>query len=76
MGAPGKINYFPGQEAASQAHLHPGISRTSPAHEKFSFGFQVGAVHDGYESLETEIRFKGDPNLDPESDSKNAIRLE
>ncbi len=36
----------------------------------------IGAVHDGYEYLETEILFKGDPNLDPESDSKLAIHLE
>lgn len=36
----------------------------------------IGAVHDGYEYLETEIVFKGDPNLDPESDSKRAIHLE
>lgn len=36
----------------------------------------IGAVHDGYEYLETEIVFKGDPNLDPESASKRAIHLE
>jgi protocatechuate 3,4-dioxygenase beta subunit len=36
----------------------------------------IGAVHDGYEYLQTEILFKGDPNLDPESDSKYAIHLE
>jgi protocatechuate 3,4-dioxygenase beta subunit len=36
----------------------------------------IGAVHDGYEYLETEILFKGDPSLDPESDSKYAIHLE
>ena len=36
----------------------------------------IGAVHDGYEYLETEIVFKGDPNLDPDSDSKLAIHLE
>ena len=36
----------------------------------------IGAVHDGYEYLDTEILFKGDPNLDPESDSKLAIHLE
>jgi protocatechuate 3,4-dioxygenase beta subunit len=36
----------------------------------------IGAVHDGYEYLETEIVFKGDPNLDPESASKLAIHLE
>ena len=36
----------------------------------------IGVVHDGYEYLQTEILFKGDPNLDPESDSKYAIHLE
>lgn len=36
----------------------------------------IGAVHDGYAYLQTEILFKGDPNLDPESDSKYAIHLE
>ncbi len=36
----------------------------------------IGAVHDGYEYLQTEILFKGDPYLDPESDSKYAIHLE
>ena len=36
----------------------------------------IGAVHEGYEYLDTEILFKGDPNLDPESDSKLAIHLE
>ncbi len=36
----------------------------------------IGAAHDGYEYLQTEILFKGDPNLDPESDSKTAIHLE
>jgi protocatechuate 3,4-dioxygenase beta subunit len=36
----------------------------------------IGAVHDGYEYLETEILFKGDPNLDPQSDSEYAIHLE
>ena len=36
----------------------------------------IGAVHDGYEYFETEILFKGDPNLDPQSDSKLAIHLE
>jgi protocatechuate 3,4-dioxygenase beta subunit len=36
----------------------------------------IGAAHDGYEYLETEILFKGDPNLDPESDSTFAIHLE
>jgi protocatechuate 3,4-dioxygenase beta subunit len=36
----------------------------------------IGAVHDGYEYLETEIVFKGDPNLDPESTKERAIHLE
>ena len=36
----------------------------------------IGAVHDGYEFLETQIIFKGDPNLDPESQEKYAIHLE
>lgn len=36
----------------------------------------IGAVHDGYEYLETEIVFKGDPNLDPESAKERAIHLE
>ena len=36
----------------------------------------IGAVHAGYEYFETEILFKGDPNLDPQSDSKLAIHLE
>ena len=36
----------------------------------------IGAVHDGYEYFETEIFFKGDPNLDPQSDSTLAIHLE
>jgi protocatechuate 3,4-dioxygenase beta subunit len=36
----------------------------------------IGAVHDGYEYFETEIFFKGDPNLDPQSDSTFAIHLE
>ena len=36
----------------------------------------IGAVQDGYEYLETEILFKGDPNLDPQSDSDFAIHLE
>lgn len=36
----------------------------------------IGAVHDGYEYLETRILFKGDPNLDPTSDSEHAIHLE
>jgi protocatechuate 3,4-dioxygenase beta subunit len=36
----------------------------------------IGAVRDGYEYLETEILFKGDPNLDPESQEKHAIHLE
>ncbi|MDX2315461.1 MAG: carboxypeptidase regulatory-like domain-containing protein [Gammaproteobacteria bacterium] len=36
----------------------------------------IGAAHDGYEYLETEILFKGDPNLDPQSDSEFAIHLE
>jgi protocatechuate 3,4-dioxygenase beta subunit len=36
----------------------------------------IGAVHDGYEYLDTQILFKGDPNLDPESDSNYAIHLE
>jgi protocatechuate 3,4-dioxygenase beta subunit len=36
----------------------------------------IGAMRDGYEYLETEILFKGDPNLDPESQEKHAIHLE
>ena len=36
----------------------------------------IGAVHDGYEFMETRILFKGDPNLDPESEEKHAIHLE
>ncbi|NIM73301.1 MAG: hypothetical protein GTO67_13345 [Gammaproteobacteria bacterium] len=36
----------------------------------------IGAVHDGYEYLETQIIFKGDPNLDTESQEKYAIHLE
>ena len=36
----------------------------------------IGAVQEGYEYLETEILFKGDPNLDPDSTSKYAIHLE
>jgi protocatechuate 3,4-dioxygenase beta subunit len=36
----------------------------------------IGAVYDGYEYFGTEILFKGDPNLDPESDTKLAIHLE
>ena len=36
----------------------------------------IGAAHEGYEYLETEILFKGDPNLDPQSDSEFAIHLE
>lgn len=36
----------------------------------------IGAAHDGYQYLETEILFKGDPNLDPHSDSEFAIHLE
>ena len=36
----------------------------------------IGAVHDGYEYLETEILFKGDPNLDPDTQRDNAIHLE
>ena len=36
----------------------------------------IGAVHDGYQYLETEIVFKGDPNLDPDSDAKLGIHLE
>jgi protocatechuate 3,4-dioxygenase beta subunit len=36
----------------------------------------IGAVHDGYEFLETEILFKGDLNLDPETQEKYAIHLE
>ncbi len=36
----------------------------------------IGAGHDGYEYFQTEILFKGDPNLDPVSDSKYAIHLE
>ncbi len=33
-------------------------------------------MHDGYEYLETQIIFKGDPNLDTESQEKYAIHLE
>lgn len=36
----------------------------------------IGAAYEGYEFLETQILFKGDPNLDPTSDSKFAIHLE
>ena len=36
----------------------------------------IGAVRDGYEYLETQIIFKGDPNLDPVSQEKYAIHLE
>lgn len=36
----------------------------------------IGAAHEGYEYLETQIVFKGDPNLDPASDSEHAIHLE
>jgi len=36
----------------------------------------IGAAHEGYEYLETQILFKGDPNLDPASDSEHAIHLE
>ena len=36
----------------------------------------IGAAHEGYEYLETQILFKGDPNLDPASDSDHAIHLE
>lgn len=36
----------------------------------------IGAVRDGYEYLETQIIFKGDPNLHPESQEKYAIHLE
>jgi protocatechuate 3,4-dioxygenase beta subunit len=36
----------------------------------------IGVAHDGYEYLDTEIVFKGDPNLDPESDAKRAIHME
>lgn len=36
----------------------------------------IGAVRDGYEYLETQIIFKGDPNLDSESQEKYAIHLE
>ena len=36
----------------------------------------IGVAHEGYEYLETEIVFKGDPNLDPESDAKRAIHME
>ena len=36
----------------------------------------IGAARDGFEYLETEIVFKGDPNLDADTDSKRAIYLE
>ena len=36
----------------------------------------IGAVREGYEYLETQILFKGDPNLDPASQSEHAIHLE
>lgn len=36
----------------------------------------IGAVHEGYQYLDTEILFKGDPNLDLDSTSKYAIHLE
>lgn len=36
----------------------------------------IGAGHEGYEFLETEILFKGDPDLDQETQEKFAIHLE
>jgi protocatechuate 3,4-dioxygenase beta subunit len=36
----------------------------------------IGVVGEGYEYLDTEILFKGDPNLDQDTTSKYAIHLE